>query len=91
MKKIARTANFLNLITFKLDKHVVLLPINFIASQTIHFRHYATKEIEILSNLTDEIPPLSNHCQVTVNRVDATLCADWLVSITCCFSLHLIG
>ena len=50
-----------------------------------------SKEMEILSNLPDEIPPLSNHCQVTVNRADATLCADWLIPITCCFFLHLIG
>ena len=50
MKKIPRTAKiergrrpsptllsekFLNLIISKLDKHVVLLPINYIASQTI--------------------------------------------------------
>ena len=31
--------NFLNLIISKLDKHVVLLPINYIASQSIQRKH----------------------------------------------------
>ena len=34
------------------------------------------------------------HCQITmwlVCRVDAMLCVDWLISITCCFFVYLIG
>ena len=46
MKKIPRTAKillseeFFNLIISKLDKHVILLPINYIAGQTIQRKRF---------------------------------------------------